>query len=233
MNESASQPDFWHRGLSTTQATALKLLGQGISAVMVASTVGVSESLISQFLAEPRFAEEVTKLKIAGLQKQTGIDHKYMEAEDKLVDKLLKAIPLMNKPMDILRGLQVVNATKRRGMAETGSLNQTTQIVQLVLPGAFAAKFVTDSTNRIVEVQDGEGSRSLVTTTPAALDRFAQETLRVPEITSEPGWEKSSSSEDLLRQASQLVRESGVSEVIPAGLRKGLEAKRAITADDL
>lgn len=233
MNELASQEDFWARSLSTTQSTALKLLGQGIAPVMVASTIGVSESLVSQFLADPRFAEEVTKLKIAGLQKQTGIDHKYMEAEDRLVDKLLKVIPLMNKPMDILRGLQVVNATKRRGMADAATINQTTQIVQITLPGTFAAKFVTDSQNRIVEVQDGEGSRSLITTTPAALDRLAQETNRIPEITSEPGWQESSSTEDLLRQASKRVQESGVSETLPARLRRSLETKRKITADDL
>ena len=121
MSVELSQQDHWQDGLSTSQSTALKLLGQGISAVMVASTIGVTEGLISQFLADPRFAEEVTKRKLATLQKQTGIDNKYIEAEEKLVDKFLRVIPLMNKPMEILKGLQVINSTKRRGMADSGA----------------------------------------------------------------------------------------------------------------
>lgn len=233
MSSTEQQVDFWHRGLSTTQSTALKLLGQGISSVMVASTIGVSEGLISQFLAEPRFAEEVTKLKIAGLQKQTGIDHKYVEAEDRLADKLLKMIPLMNKPMDVLKGLQVINATKRRGMADSTLVNQTTQIVQITLPGNFAAKFVKDITNRIVEVQDDSGSQSLVTTTPAALDRLAKESIRDTEALVGVGWENSVSTADIIQQASERVKEPVVAETLPAGLRQGFSAKRAITADDL
>lgn len=239
MNSSDSQAvvapmaDHWLQGLSTTQSTALKLLGQGIAPVMVASTLGVSESLVSQFMAEGRFAEEVTKLKLGSLQKQTAIDNKYLEIEDRLADKLLKVMPLMNKPMDILRGLQVINATKRRGMADSGVVNQQTQIVQLVLPGAFAAKFVTNTKNQIVEVQDGDGSRSLITTTPAALDRLAAEANRIPALTAEPGWQESSPAEYLLQQASERLQESGSSEALPKGLRKGFETKGRITADDL
>lgn len=225
--------DHWLQGLNSNQTSALRLLGQGISSVMVASTLGVTESLVSQFLSDPRFAAEVTKLKLATLQKQTSIDNKYIEAEEKLVDKLIKAIPLMNKPMDILRGIQVVNATKRRGMSDAPVNNSTTQIVQINLPGAFAARFVTNSQNQIVEVQDNDGSRSLITTTPQALDRLASEVNRNPTITSEPGWETSSSPEYLLQQASERVKESGVSEVIPEGLRRSFAAQREIAADDL
>lgn len=229
----APQIDHWLQGLSTTQSTALKLLGQGIAPVMVASTLGVSESLISQFMADERYAAEVTKLKLAGLQRQTALDNKYLELEDKLADKLLKVLPIMNKPMEILRGLQIINATKRRGMADSGVVNQQTQIVQLVLPGQFAASFVTNAQNQIVEVQDGDGSRSLITTTPAALDRLAAEANRVPALAAEPGWEVPRPAETLLREASRRLQESGVPEVIPAGLRRGFEAKGKITADDL
>lgn len=228
-----AQPDHWLQGLSTTQSTALKLLGQGIAPVMVASTLGVTESLVSQFMADSRFAHEVTKLKLGSLQKQTAIDNKYLEIEDRLADKLLKAIPLMNKPMEIVRGLQVINATKRRGVADAGTVNHQTQIVQLVLPGAFAAKFVTNAQNQIVEVQDGEGQRSLITTTPAALDRLAAEAHRSPAIATEPGWQESSSPEYLLQQASERLKESGSGAALPAGLRAGLKAQGRITADDL
>lgn len=225
--------DHWLQSLSTTQSTAMKLLGQGIAPVMVASTLGVSESLVSQFMSEERFAAEVTRLKLGALQKQTAVDNKYLQAEDMLADKLLKSIPMMTNPLTILKGIQVINGTKRRGVADSGVINQQTQIVQLVLPGAFAAKFVTNAQNQIVEVQDGDGARSLITTTPAALDRLAQEVNRLPEIAAEPGWQESSSPEYLLQQASQRIQESGVSETLPKGLRRSLEVKGKITENDL
>lgn len=234
MEISISQQDHWHDGLSTTQARALAMLGQGVAAVMVAGALGVSESLISQFLADPRYAEEVTKRKLAALQTQTNIDNKYALAEEKLLDKFIKTIPLISKPMEIVKGLQVINATKRRGAQEgMGSINQTTNIVQINLPAKFAANFIKNAQGQIVEVQDGEGSRSLITTTPQDLDKLAAESYRATEISVEPGWEASSSSTDLLRQASKRLEESGVSETIPKGLRRSFEAKGAITENDL
>lgn len=232
MNEAVSQVDHWRQGLSHTQSKALSLLGKGISSVMVASTLGVSESLISQFLADGRFAEEVTKLKLATLQKQTSIDDKYMESEEKLVDKLLKVIPLMTKPMDILRGIQTINATKRRGMAEvTGTSGQST-IVNINLPQVMAARFISNGHNQIVEIQDEQGTRSLITSTVSEVSKFAA-AQRIPESFTGDSGDANSSTANLLAQASKRVAESGVSETIPEGLRKRLEAKSSITADDI
>lgn len=173
MNMIALQQDNWAASLNGNQTKALSLLGQGISAVMVASTLGVSESLVSQYISDPRFAEEVTKLKLATLQIQTDIDSKHMKAENLLLDKLIKTIPLISKPMDILRGIQVINATKRRGMADTVAPAGHTQIVQINLPASMAARFITNTANQIVEIQDSEGARSLVTSTPEAVSKYA------------------------------------------------------------
>lgn len=233
MNEILSQEDHWQAGLSNNQSKALSLLGQGVSPVMVASTLGVSEALISQFLSDGRFASEVTKLKLHSLQQQTALDNKYVEAEVKLVDKLLKVIPLMTKPMDILRGIQTVNATKRRGAQEGSAITQTSNIVQITLPGVFAAKFVTNSQNQVVEVQDDTGARSLITATPASLDQFAAEAFRESEAITGTCWEGSTSSEHIMEQASARLAEQGVPETIPKGLRRGLETKGQITANDL
>ena len=263
MNESAvSTVDMadaaqWRASLNTNQSQALKLLGQGISAVIVASTLGVTEGLISQFLAEPRFAEEVTRLKLAALQKQTSVDNKYLEFEDKLLDKFGKVIPLMTKPMEILKGLQVLNATKRRGMADAPAGTGTSQIVQINIPVHVSQKFITNTHNQIVEIHYEDGSRSLVTATPQAVERLAasraalpapggvsgDETSlaeiinsglnRMPEISNEPGWQASATSADILASASQRLSEPGVSETISKGLRRSFENKGQITSDDL
>ena len=224
----------WRASLNTNQAAALKYLGQGISAVMVASTLGVSEGLISQFLAEPRFAEEVTRLKLATLQKQTSVDNKYLDFEDRLLDKFGKTIPLMTKPMEILKGIQILNATKRRGMADGPVGIQASQIVEINIPIHVNQKFITNTHNQIVEIHDDEGSRSLVTATPQAVASLAAARLNsIPEIASESGWEASATSTDILAAASAQLAEPGVSETISKGLRRSFETKGAITCDDL
>lgn len=225
--------DHWHQGLSATQKRALSFLGQGVAPVMVASTLGVSESLISQMLAEPRFAEEVTRLKLAALQKQTGIDNKYLEAEDKLIDKFLKTIPLITKPRDILDGIRTINATKRRGAADAGSNTAQSQVVQITLPGVFAAQFVTNGQNQIVEINHDSGTRSLVTATPSALDKLAAEVVRRAEETPGVSWDEKPCSDFLIEQASKRLEESAVAETIPKGLRRSFETKGEVAADDL
>ena len=246
MNASVMQQDNWAASLNHNQAKALSLLGQGISAVMVASTLGVSESLVSQYISDKRFSEEVTKLKLAGLQAQTDIDNKYMKAETQLLDKLIKTIPLISKPMDILRGLQVVNATKRRGMAEGGAVTQHTNIVQINLPAVMAARFVTNTANQIVEIQDEQGARSLVTSTTDAVSRYAIEAAGeqglagpgselngLPETIDGVSWENIASTEDRIKQASALLSKLAVKE--PSRERQVSSAgfKGQITADDL
>lgn len=249
----------WRASLNTNQGQALKLLGQGVSAVMVASTLGVTEGLISQFLAEPRFAEEVTRLKLAALQKQTSVDNKYLEYEDRLLDKFGKVIPLMTKPMEILKGLQVLNATKRRGLGDAGPGIQASQIVTINIPVHVNQRFVTNTQNQIVEIHDDGGSRSLVTATPQAVERLAATRLLpapggvengqsnrgetseaesasangMPEILASFGGQASTSSADLLAAASQRLSEPGVSETISKGLRRSFETKGQITSDDL
>lgn len=225
--------DNWLQGLSATQKRALTYLGQGISQVMVASTLGITESLISQFMADPRYAEEVTKTRLKYLSVQTGIDHKYMQAEEKLVDKLLKVIPLMSKPREILEGIRTINATKRRGVTDAPVGASGANIVQINLPGIYAAKFVTNIQNQIVEVQDGEGARSLITATPVSLNEFATAADREPETVDGTYWEASADPEHILREAAKRIEESGTAEIAPAGLRRGLAAKGKITADDL
>lgn len=229
----AQMPDNWRGGLNEKQRRSLELLGQGISPVMVASTLGVSESLISQYISDPRFSEEVTKIKLKTLQAQTDIDHKYMAAELKLVDKLLKVIPLMTKPMEILKGLQTVNATKRRGMADVATAGAVTNIVNINLPQVMASRFITGANNQIVEIQDEHGPRSLVTATSEAVGRYANETHRESEAIADASWQETPSASDLLRAASKRIQESSATEVTGERLRARIEAKREITEHDL
>lgn len=252
MSSVQMQQDSWAASLNHNQTKALSLLGQGISPVMVASTLGVSESLISQFISEPRFSEEVTKLKLATLQVQTAIDNKYMKAEEMLVDKLIKTIPLISKPMDILRGIQTINATKRRGLGDTPVPTNHTQIVNIQLPASMAARFITNTANQIVEIHDEQGARSLVTSTPEAVSRFANEAIeQISEDTSaqllgegshdngsakditNSSWQSGASTEDRIKSASAILAKLGHSSPSSKGQVSSSGIKRQITADDL
>jgi len=243
MNTVALQQDNWAAGLSGNQSKALSLLGQGISPVMVASTLGVSESLISQYISEPRFSEEVTKLKLASLQAQTDIDNKYLKAENSLIDKLIKTIPLISKPMDILRGIQIINATKRRGMADGAPVTHHTNIVQINLPASMAARFVTNTANQIVEIQDEQGARSLVTSTPEAVSKYAndwegeraaeRQLNGISEDSVDTGWESVTSTADRIKQASEVLSRLAVKEIGSQGQTGSPRVKGQITADDL
>lgn len=249
MSSVQMQQDSWAASLNHNQTKALSLLGQGISPVMVASTLGVSESLISQYISDPKFSEEVTKIKLETLQVQTAIDNKYMRAEEMLVDKLIKTIPLISKPMDILRGIQTINATKRRGLGDTPVPTNHTQIVNIQLPASMAARFVTNTANQIVEIHDDQGARSLVTSTPEAVSRFANEAIEqiepaelLGEISHDNGiskdltglsWETGASTEDRIKSASAILAK--LSSSAPSSQRQVSSSgtKRQITADDL
>jgi predicted transcriptional regulator len=262
MNTAVLQQDNWLTGLNDNQRKALSLLGQGISSVMVASTLGVSESLISQYIADSRFASEVTARKLKALQVQTDIDNKYATAENNLLDKLLKTIPLITKPMDILRGIQVINATKRRGMSDAPVAQHNTQIVQINLPAAMAAKFITNTANQIVEIQDSEGARSLVTSTPEAVSKFAhtyedavlvegdnygelnrggiEQGLASPglingssETAIPTSWQAPASTEDRIKRASEVLSKLAISGAGRERQTSSSGVKGQITADDL
>lgn len=134
----------------------LEMLGNGLSPTVVSSALGVSESYISQLLSEESFAHQVTTLRYQNLQAATIRDRSYDAIEDALIQKMTDLLPMMYKPMEVLRAITVINAAKRRGAdaPENTVINQT--IVQLTLPTAITSRFVTNSNNQVIEAGDQE-----------------------------------------------------------------------------
>lgn len=137
-----------------TEDRALSLLGSGVNPEQVASALGVSASRISQLLANKEFADQVASLRYDNLQKHNSRDDSYDSLEDTLLEKLQKSLPLMFRPNDILKALQVVNGAKRRGQSvpTQGSGHQT--IVSLTLPTMITQQFVTNAVNQVVSAGD-------------------------------------------------------------------------------
>lgn len=213
---------------SQIEERALQMLGSGAPANIVAAALGVSESRISQMLAEEDFASKVQDLRYNNLQRQTELDDKYTGLEEKLLDKLEKVLPLMAKPRDVLAAVQVINNAKRRG-AQTAPVATTgAQVVQLVLPQFISQKFISNVNNQVVEVRDEQGgARSLVTASSGSLGELAAQHL--DKGTGEEHDSDTITSQELARLQSP--------EVAPARLSQSSPAKRdpkgPISVEDL
>lgn len=139
---------------SQKEQRAIKLLGGGQPPVVVAQAVGVTESMISQWMSDPAFANEVTELKFHSLQKFNEMDDKYDEMEKQLAKQLKEQLPMLMRPMEILKALSVVNAMKRRGQSAPEQVSHQSQVVNLLMPTVIIQKFTTNVNNQVIHAGD-------------------------------------------------------------------------------
>lgn len=162
-NPSEEELEAYMGTLNSNESRALELLGDGVSAERVAGTLGVSPSLISQYLSNPLFSSLVQSIRFGKQQKFLEHDNKLDSLEAKAAAKLdaaLEMTPFM-KPMEAATILAKVNGLKRRTTdVHHGNPTQHTTVINLSLPVSVVSKFKVDSNNMIVESSEG---KSLVT----------------------------------------------------------------------
>lgn len=144
---------------NSTEERAIKLLGNGLGPEQVATAVGVTPARISQLLADQDFATAVAELRFENLQKHNEIDASYDELEGALINKLADVLPLMLRPMEILKAIQVINGAKRRGQSAPEQITHQNTVVNLVMPTQIIQKFSMNSNNQVTNV----GSQTLET----------------------------------------------------------------------
>lgn len=144
---------------NSTEERAIKLLGSGLRPEQVATAIGVDPSRISQLLADQNFAAAVANLRFEALQRHNATDEAYDTIEEALIEKLSDVLPLMLKPMEILKAISVINAAKRRGQSAPDNITQQATVVNLVMPTQIIQKFSMNSNNQITNV----GSQTLQT----------------------------------------------------------------------
>lgn len=139
-----------------TRERAIELLGQGIAPVIVAQSLGCSESFISQLLSEEDFLKQVVELRYSALKKHNDRDSAYDALEDSLLERLQQTMSYLMDPMKIARILQTVNAAKRRGQSTPDSITQQSTIVNLTIPSVIVNQFrvTKDVNNQIIEAGD-------------------------------------------------------------------------------
>lgn len=223
--------------MNATQERALALLGSGYPAPVVASSVGVTESYISQLMSLDWFSAQVQELKFLNLKKHTELDDSYDDLEEKLLKKLDKAAALLIRPMDIARVLQTVNSAKRRGAGSSEVGHITQNIVQLSIPESLMQRFIKNTNNQIVEVQDGTGQQnSLVTTSSGSLERLSREVREADELSdSIRGAIISEHTQDRQSQtiSPQILEQLANSKALIKGLNESGRTKAPLTAEDL
>ncbi len=157
---------------------ALKLLGNGVSQEAVASALGVSPSYITQLLSIEEFADRVSELRYEHLQKHNERDDSYDAIEDELIEKMRQSIPLMIRPMEILKGISVINAAKRRGSSTPESITNKSVQVSLVMPVQLIQKYTQNINNQVIAVSGQElvtiDSKSLLNKVERATDEPAR-----------------------------------------------------------
>lgn len=141
---------------TTTESQALELLGSGCNASQVAAALGVSESLISQFLSREDFSVAVAERRFKSLLKHNKRDDELDSLEDKLIEKLKNIIPYMHKPGEIIHAFTRINAAKRRGSSAPEAVSAQQTVISLNLPIQILAQITVNAQNQVIKAGQQE-----------------------------------------------------------------------------
>jgi hypothetical protein len=163
---------------TSTEVRAIEMLGKGMPPVVVATTLGVTESRISQLMADEGIAEEIRTLRYERASKTNERDEKIDKVEDKLLAKLDDSLPMLMRPMEIARTLSMVNAMKRRGIASTENGAERSAIVTITMPKQITQNFTTNINNQVIQA----GQQELLTIQSGSMDALISARNNTPKI---------------------------------------------------
>lgn len=144
---------------TNTEERVIDMLGKGLPAVVVAQTLGISESRISQLMSDENIADQVRTIRYNRSSKLNERDEKADKIEDMLLEQLKNTTPLLMRPIEIARTLSIVNALKRRGASAPDSMNERSAIVTITMPKKITQQFVTNINNQVIKA----GAQELLT----------------------------------------------------------------------
>jgi len=145
--------------LSRVEERAIHLIASGLQQAQVASILGVSPALISQWKSTEEFAttlEAATVEANKGDKEEVALTAKYHAAENALIDQVMALSPIAEL-RDVVAALRVVgerqDKTKTRLIpmnANPTTVNQT--IVNLTLPSHSLPEFSINTDNQVVAI---------------------------------------------------------------------------------
>lgn len=139
----------------------VEMLGAGVSPVQVALACGVSESYISQLLADEDIAQQVKELRVQRASAYVEHDDA-LDSDEEVARKLVRRNldTGLLKPMEALKHFQVLNAARRKSDSHGGAQVPTSTIVNLNLPPAAAVQFKLTTDKQVIEI-DGRSMTAM------------------------------------------------------------------------
>lgn len=134
---------------------ALSMLSTGLRQDQVAAAIGITESQISQYIAEPEFATSLLENRLIEHTRSKNIDNKWDELEELLLKKFEDLIPLFYKPKDVLEALVRINAAKRKLGLSSGAITNSDanrQVVNINLPAITIQNYKINVGGQMTEV---------------------------------------------------------------------------------
>lgn len=151
--------------MSQKQAV-LEMLVNGIPPTAIASSLGVSESYISQLANDEQFKEELSEKRIAVAQHDLDYDKKLDTAEEDALDILKNKLRFANLQQSVGVFSALNKARRRRESGNHAPQAGMGTVVNITIPVTVLPQYVQNSLAEIVEV-DG---KTMVSTNPKALD---------------------------------------------------------------
>jgi len=157
---------------SKTRDLALQYLAQNLAPSQVAATLGVTESAISQLLAQEDFAAELAALQQAASEEDLKFDDRLDQAESMFLENIERRIGMANMQQS-LQAFRVLNGAKRRkdSRVQLGQGNNGVT-VNIMMPIAMIPKYVMNSQSEIVEVE----GKTMASASPGRVNEMLAET---------------------------------------------------------
>lgn len=147
---------------------AIALLAQGLSTSQVAAACGVSDSYISQLRDDPAVAETLAAAGAELTLADMAFDSRLEKAEATALERIEKSLGFANMGQ-ALAAFRILNgARKRQDGAAPGVSTSVTVNVNLTLPAAATARYVTSAQNEIIEVE----GKTMLSATAKSLDQI-------------------------------------------------------------
>lgn len=127
-------------------------LEAGFQQVVIAEALGVSESLVSQLIAEHSLDQVAAKQKITRESVFNDIDNSYNEAEKFIADRLKTSVKYMTDPVKLAYVADKLNKMKRRALSQVGASAAPAKVAVLNLPMHVQNNFIFNQQNEAIAV---------------------------------------------------------------------------------
>lgn len=150
---------------------ALSLLSQGLQPSVVAATVGVEESYISQLMSNEDFAVELESRRVKQSEQDIQYDQKLDTTEAEFLERISDKVRQANFQQS-MQAFKVLNAAKRRkDRSQAISQAGTGVVVNINLPSSIIPTYVMNQQSEIIEVN----GKTMISATPKTLDALVEQ----------------------------------------------------------